>query len=667
MMHFLEQIKNNELVEAGVVADSEAGREIIGLIEKIDEKTIAIDAASEAEKESAKAVDELAKANEKAAQDIEDAWEERRETLSDFFFEFAKDGMSAFETLYEGFKAMIIKMIADAAANTIILGVTTVLSGSASASGAGGTAAGGTGAGGTGSSLLSLGSSGLTASGFQGMAQGTYASVANSAMFQGTQIGNAAAGQAGVYGSLGSTGALAYGALNIGAGYVGSLAGQAVFGGETTGIGSGIGGAIGSFWGPIGTMIGSFLGEGLETALGNILGFGGTSNNRVFQEFEDGKGKDAFFTDSGSHSAQFTALAQVAPAIEQFAQILGGTFDGSISASAKHGLEYGELRTTDPDEFLNAVFRDIVSGSELVNDALEEVILAFDGTAEEFAEFALAKITIEKLIEATEGLTPQFEEMIRTFDGSLEDSILFAQSLTNLVDIMSSNAVDDAAAFAAENFAIAQDGVLGRYNLLTEAVTDSMVAYDGSASSIADLNNSMVMSKSAAFQLALEIGKLSESLVSMFESSASSIREQLMSESQLTAARTAERDATLLAIQEMTNPEGIAAAAKRVNELNDLLFRELSEEDKKLFGADFAEFADEAAVIVKEQLDGTLALVEDSQEALMTSVGTLLTDTGKINRDAADVLLDAAKIILDSAKTPVVVEVNVETSGAVTG
>jgi len=51
----------------------------------------------------------------------------------------------------------------------------------------------------------------------------------------------------------------------------------------------------------------------------------------------------------------------------------------------------------------------------------------------------------------------------------------------------------------------------------------------------------------------------------------------------------------------------------------------------------------------------------------MTSVGTLLNDTGKINRDAADILLNAATIILDAARTPTTVEVNVDTSGAVTG
>jgi len=259
------------------------------------------------------------------------------------------------------------------------------------------------------------------------------------------------------------------------------------------------------------------------------------------------------------------------------------------------------------------------------------------------------------------------EGLIRNFEGTNQESLLFAQSMTSLADVISSNAVDDAALFAAENFKIAQDGVLGTYNSLTSAAVDAMVAYDGSASSLSDLNNSMVMSKTAAFALAIEIGKLQESLTSMFESSAKSIREQLMSEADLTAARTEERNATLLAIQDMTNPEGIAAAAKRVNELNDLLFRELSEEDKALFGADFAEFADEASVIVKEQLDGTLELVKNSQEELITSVGTLLTDTGKINRDAADVLLNAATIILDAARTPTVVAVNVETSGEVTG
>ena len=657
-----EQKIYNELVEAGVTADSEAGKQIIALIDKIDDKTIAIDAATEAEKEAAKAVDDLAKANEKAAKEIEDAWEDRRETLSDFFFEFAKDGMSAFDTLVEGFKSMIVKMIADAAANTIILGVTTAISGAATA----GVAAGGMGPPAPAGSMTSQVSSAMSllTDGFAAAGQGMYQSIGTGL----SNLGLTGLGDMAYTKGLGTTGLTMAG--DFAGGMAGAYLGEKVFG-ETTGIGSTVGGVVGSIVIPIpvlGAAIGSFVGTAIESL------FTGDNNgdNRGRSTFDLSQtgGNISSFGEGKSFNQDNVDLAGVlSGSLLQISEMFGGSdLAGEIAIGNNTGITFkGESFGQDVDAFLFSATQDIIQGSDEIDQAVKDVVAAFEGTAGELAQFALTQIVIEDLIQGSEHLNASMEGLIRNFEGSTEDSLIFAQAMTNLSDILASNAVDDAALFAADAFAIAQDGVLGTYNSLTSAAVDAMVAYDGSAGSLSDLNNAMVMSKTAAFQLALEIGRLTESLVSMFAASAKSIREQLMTDDQLTAARTLERDTTLEAIKTMTNPENIAAAAKRVNELNNILFQELSEEDKKLFGADFAEFADEAAVIVKDTLDGTLALVEDSQEELMTSVGTLLNDTGKINRDAADILLNAATIILDAARTPTTVEVNVDTSGAVTG
>jgi len=650
------------LKEAEVEINSEAGEQIRDLVLLKNSEEEAIEAVADAQKQATKDAKELAKESQKAAQEVEDAWASRRDTLSDFFFEFAKDGMGAFDTLVEGFKSMIVKMIADAAANKIILGVTSVLAGSVGSAAAAGDLMGPPAPGGAMTDQVSSAMSLLT-DGFAAAGQGMYQSIGSGL----SNLGMTGLGDMAYTKGLNTTGLTMAG--DFAGGYAGAYLGEKVFG-EPTGIGSTVGGVVGSILLPpvIGAAIGSFVGTAVESL------FSGDNNgdNRGRSNFDlaQAGGNVNSFGEGKSFNQDNVDLADtLSSSLVQIAEMFGGSdLAGEIAIGNNSGISFnGGNFGTDVDAFLFSATQDIIQGSEEISQAVKDVVLSFEGTAGELAQFALTQIVIEDLIAGSENLNATMEGLIRNFEGTTEDSLLFAQSMTNLSDVISSNAVDDAALFAAENFKIAQDGVLGTYNSLTSAAVDAMVAYDGSAGSLSDLNNAMVMSKTAAFQLALEIGRLSESLVSMFETSASSIREQLMSEAQLSAARTAERDATLLAIQEMTNPEGIAAAAKRVNELNDLLFRELSEEDKKLFGADFAEFADEAGAIVKEQLDGTLALVEDSQEALMTYVGTLLNDTGKINRDAADVLLDAAKIILNSANTPVVVEVNVETSGAVTG
>ncbi|RLC95697.1 MAG: hypothetical protein DRI46_14555, partial [Chloroflexi bacterium] len=111
--------------------------------EQIAELTGILYDEAEASKAAKKESEQLAKASKKAAEDSQKAWIEHRDLLSGFFFEMAADGKGAFDTLLDGFKAMIAKMIAEAAANKILLGFGTVasglgFSGAASASGIGG-------------------------------------------------------------------------------------------------------------------------------------------------------------------------------------------------------------------------------------------------------------------------------------------------------------------------------------------------------------------------------------------------------------------------------------------------------------------------------------------------------------------------------------------------
>ena len=80
-------------------------------------------------KEAMKAAAAETKRVGEAAKEMEQVWADSRSVLSDFFFEFAADGKDAFDTLVEGFKAMIAKMIAEAAANQIILGIGAVAGG----------------------------------------------------------------------------------------------------------------------------------------------------------------------------------------------------------------------------------------------------------------------------------------------------------------------------------------------------------------------------------------------------------------------------------------------------------------------------------------------------------------------------------------------------------
>jgi hypothetical protein len=197
------------------------------------------------------------------------------------FFEMAADGQNAFDVLVNGFKGMIAKMLAEAAANTILLAVGVGATGSAAAGTAG--AAGGAGGIGNLVSAASSGYSWLKGGGIGGAVQGGfnalatgYEGVAQFASQQGWHgVAGAAQTSAGQYtGGLGASAANL--GLNVVAGMAGTYAGQQVFQNKgSTGIGATAGGIVGSIWGPVGTAVGSFVGEGIEKAFASAFGYSG--------------------------------------------------------------------------------------------------------------------------------------------------------------------------------------------------------------------------------------------------------------------------------------------------------------------------------------------------------------------------------------------------------
>lgn len=683
----------NKLKQAGVAANSEAGREIIALIDKIEEEKDAVEKVKDAWKRKTDSVNahlkelhdandelmkDIVKSSENAAQEQVNTWKSARDTLSGFFFEFAKEGIGAFDTLVEGFRAMLYKMMAEAAANQIIIGVSPVLGGT-SAANAASAVSGSTGGAVQGLNLLSTGKSLLSGGiqgGFNAMAGG-YESIANWAQasnLPGMQnVAGAARTSAGQYtGSLGSS--VMNAGLNVGAGLIGGYAGSKVFG-DTTGIGSTVGGMVGSIWGPIGTGIGSFIGAGLEKGLTKLFGYGGNNNDgkntaRASFDFETdtfGKGEGSGNSwKKGEGKEQAEGVDQLMAYIKDFGDKLGGvTLKGGVSLDSRGQASFNGKEFSTATGMLEYAFKEIVKNSSEVDDALEAVILGFKGTAEEFVAFAQTQVAIDKAIKAAENLTPELEAMARQFVGSNEDALLFTASLISLTDALSTNAVTDATTAFAEAQQIAADGILGAYNRQSDVLIDAIQNFDGSAASMADLNNAMILSKQSAFELSIGVMNLKQSMNDMFMSSAQSIREQLMSETELAKSRLEERDALRAAIDTMLDPQEIQKAAEKMNDLNNKLFGALNEDEKKLYGEEFAKFGEDAAEAVSGRLDSLLEKTTASQQALMDSTGALLKEYADKGLEAAKIQRDAAETILRaSANIPKTIVVTVRSDGS---
>lgn len=106
------EIRNN-LQKAGVDATSELGQQIIAATTELHNEKAAMDAASIA-------ADELAKANEAAQKKIEEDTKKTHEQISGFFVDLFSNGKSAFDNLVDSFKSMLIKMAAELAASQVM-------------------------------------------------------------------------------------------------------------------------------------------------------------------------------------------------------------------------------------------------------------------------------------------------------------------------------------------------------------------------------------------------------------------------------------------------------------------------------------------------------------------------------------------------------------------
>lgn len=101
-------------------AQYNAVKEFSGDLSEENKRRIMEEAGALYDKQTA--LQETARAEEEAARISEQAWSHLTDSLSDIFTLMVVEGKSAFDTINDGFSAMIKKMVAEAAVNEIIIG-----------------------------------------------------------------------------------------------------------------------------------------------------------------------------------------------------------------------------------------------------------------------------------------------------------------------------------------------------------------------------------------------------------------------------------------------------------------------------------------------------------------------------------------------------------------
>ena len=535
-------------------------------------------------------------------------WADSRDLLSGFFFEMAADGKNAFETLFDGFKAMLSKMVAEAAANQIFIGVGATLglggvSGAASAASAAGSAGSLLSGGG---SLLSMLSGGASAA--LGGLGGVYTGVGNF-FGAGSAIGNSALdiGRGYSYGSIGQ--GLGQLGLNLGAGVLGGFAGNAIFG-NTTGIGSTLGGVAGSVFGPLGTGVGSFLGSGAERLLGNVLGFGGNGGNHAGRaDLNLATGNlNSYGVGKKFDQANVDAAQGLAQALGTFSEIIGGS-------SAKFGITVGNR-----------------SG------------IASDGRKYDTSEEFLAD-SFDRILASATNLDPVLKSLIAGFDGTAEQMQLFAASVISLSQQSGVNTVTQ----AIEDFARVQPTVTQAYVDQTDSLASLITNFDGSAYAAAELSDALAINKTAAYEMAIAIQQIGQQIGLLAEDQVRYIRESVMTEEELRASRARERNELRAGLSSLIDPAEIDQTSRRILELNKQIFDSLSE-DAQLQRADaFANYAESTATVTENILQRSLDSLKNTQDKINQEVSNMLQSAAQGQQQAANTQLNAANIIMQAA------------------
>lgn len=561
----------------------------------------------------AAAAKENAKAQADAAKETTAFWEDVRTTMFGMFFEMAADGQNAFDVLVNGFKGMIAKMLAEAAANTILLAVGVGATGSAAAGTAG--AAGGAGGIGNLVSAASTGYSWLKGGGIGGAVQGGfnalatgYEGVAQFASQQGWHgVAGAAQTSAGQYaGGLGAS-AVNLG-LNVGAGMLGSYAGQQVFQNKgSTGIGSAGGAIVGSIWGPIGTAVGAFVGEGIEKAFASAFGYSGQKKNRASIGFDTATDYAAPL--GGKHDKDNLRNANdLYGVINEMADLLGGNLSGTIRVSNRDGVEISGLgRFKSSADAFNAVLKELIKSSDTIAESMKPLILGFKGTAEEVSRFAIAVSSI--------------------------DSMAGINTVTNAI----------------KDFAVTLPNATESYKLHTDALQEQIRAFDGSLSAAESLNAVLYENKTAAYNFALSIQSIGRSISDSALGQAQSIRESVLTPQQLLDRRYDQRDSLAASLLTEKDPERAAATAQRLLEVNQQIFNSITDDQQLLYYENFAKVAENTNNVAQYILDQSLKGLQTTQDAINKQVADMWQVITDKNQRAADTQLQAANVMLEAS------------------
>jgi len=575
----------------------------------------------------AEAATEAAAAAQKPFQDALQGTIERIDTAFSSAWQGAFDSFSEFsDGIKDSFKNLIGELIHIAITRPIVMQIGAAV-GLGGASGAASAGTGGF------SGLASLGQSAYSL--YQGGFGGMLGSIGGAYQGAGSMLGSWATalgpntalgsffGEAGLSAtsrglgySYGGTGAgLANVGINMGAGLLGGWAGGQAFG-ETTGVGATAGGLVGSIWGPVGTAIGSFIGTGLERGLGNILGFGGAGENdagRADLNLATGS-LEAYGVGKKFDQDNLDAATELATVIKAFSDVIGGSnAQLNIKVGSRSGLAFnGQNFGSDSEAFLSAAIKEVVSGATTLSATLKKLVSNFSGTSEE--------------------------------------TMSFAQAVVSLSQQLQQNPVTK----AVEDFAFASNlaGMTSKqlYNEQRKALDELIYGFDGSAEAAVALNNALVQNRTAAYEMALAIEQIGQSINQAANDSISYFQEQTRTPDEQLKFMQSQLEFGAAMLPNIQDPAQLAQWGQALLDINKRVF-DMGPDDLQRSNVNtFIDFADFIRNTITERLGLMSNAIEVDQNNLSQQLGAMLEVSAAGFQVPADTMLTAAQLMFTAVQ-----------------
>lgn len=460
--------------------------------------------------------------------------------------------------------------------------------------------------------------------GFDSAITSTLDNVFGAAMASNQAVGNA----------IGLQGAAAQGAgglvtagAGIAGGFIGNRLGESLFnrqansswGSSIGGIGGGLVGAssaamgaqFGSWAGPVGALIGAAIGglvdvigggDGrVRSNTGTFVGETRTPGGR-FGEVMTGDSGLTFqsYTRRGNREASdsFTeALMLIDSVLTRSARAAG--VDVDLSGRDNLGV-IADAGHSGPGSFFGARG---FNGRGSLEDQAEAFVTAWIGE--------VADQLPDRVRALSSGIQGSAEEMVTAFEAGIRldqlTSVSVFDEVQKLFDVL-------------EELSAPTETMFEIYTRLTEETFALNESFDGSAQSMADLANSLTEQKTVAYQLVAAYRAVSIEIDALLGNTIQNIRESVLTDEQIYAARREEIAALTAELETAVTPERINELVAEIDKLANQAYSLLDDSQQQALANEFIDFLSNVQAEAQERIDAGLASIEQTENDLNVAI-----------------------------------------------